>query len=105
MIDEDAVLGDFIEDAESPKPEELASHNLLKQQLEQVLSDLPPREARVLKMRFGLMDERIHTLRETGERMGVTRERIRQIEAKALQRLRKPGIRYKFRDYFQTTGP
>lgn len=103
-LDEDAVLGDFIEDVESPKPEELASHNLLKQQLEQVLSDLPPREARVLKMRFGLMDERIHTLREIGERMGVTRERIRQIEAKALQRLRKPGIRYKFRDYFQTTG-
>jgi RNA polymerase primary sigma factor len=98
-IDEDAVLGDFIEDSESPQPEELANYSLLRYQLEQVLKDLPPREVLVLKMRFGLMDEKIHTLRETGERMGVTRERIRQIEAKALQRLRKPSIRYKFRDY------
>ena len=103
-FDGDAVLGDFIEDAESPEPEEIANRRLLQQQLEQVLDLLPAREVRVLKMRFGLMDERVHTLRETGEKMGVTRERIRQIEAKALNRLRQPGIRHKFRGYFRPMG-
>jgi RNA polymerase primary sigma factor len=97
----DSVLGDFIEDVESPNPEETASHSLLRQQLEQVLEKLPPREVRILKMRFGLMDGKKYTLRETGEKMGVTRERIRQIESTALKRLRHPNIRHKFRGYFR----
>jgi RNA polymerase primary sigma factor len=97
----DAVLGDFIEDVESPNPDDTASHSLLQQQLMEVLDTLPPREVRILQMRFGLKGGKKHTLRETGEKMGVTRERIRQIEAKALQRLRQPGIRRKFRGYFR----
>jgi RNA polymerase primary sigma factor len=97
----DAVLGDFIEDIESPNPDETASHKLLQQQLKQVLDTLPPREVQILQMRFGLKGGKKHTLRETGKKMGVTRERIRQIEAKALQRLRQPGIRRKFRGYFR----
>ena len=95
----DSVLGDFIEDAESPSPDETATHSLLRQQLEQVLEELPPREVRIIKLRFGLTDGKKYTLRETGEKMGVTRERIRQIEAKALQRLRQPRIWRKFRGY------
>jgi RNA polymerase primary sigma factor len=97
----DAVLGDFIEDVESPNPEENASYSLLRQQLEYVLEKLPPREVRILKMRFGLMDGKKYTLRETGEKMGVSRERIRQIERTALRRLRQPKIRHKFRGYFR----
>jgi RNA polymerase primary sigma factor len=100
-FEDDAVLGDFIEDVESPNPEETASHSLLRKQLEQVLEKLPPREVRILKMRFGLTDGKKYTLRETGEKMGVTRERIRQIEATALRRLRHPNIRHKFRGYFR----
>jgi RNA polymerase primary sigma factor len=99
-----SVLGDFIEDFESPDPDETATHSLLRQQLEQVFEELPPREVRILKLRFGLTDGKKYTLRETGEKMGVTRERIRQIEAKALQRLRQPRIWHKFRGYFRPTG-
>jgi RNA polymerase primary sigma factor len=97
----DAVLGDFIEDADSPDPDETATISFLRQQLEQVFDELPAREVRVLKMRFGLIDGKKYTLRETGERMGVTRERIRQIEAQALRRLRQPHIKHKFRGYFR----
>ncbi|MFN2235166.1 MAG: sigma-70 family RNA polymerase sigma factor [Anaerolineales bacterium] len=97
----DAVLGDFIEDVESPNPEESASHSLLRQQLEHVFEKLPPREVRILKMRYGLTDGKKYTLRETGEKMGVSRERIRQIERTALKRLRQPKIRHKFRGYFR----
>ena len=100
----DSVLGDFIEDVETPNPDETAAYSLLQQQLEQVLELLPPREVRILKMRFGLMGGKKHTLRETGDKMGVTRERIRQIEAKALQRLRQPRIRRKLRGYFRPMG-
>jgi RNA polymerase primary sigma factor len=100
----DAVLGDFIEDVESPNPDETASHSLLKQQLEQVLELLPPRYVRILKMRFGLMGGKKHSLRETGDKLGVTRERIRQIEANAIQRLRQPRIRHKLRGYFRIPG-
>jgi RNA polymerase primary sigma factor len=100
-FESDSVLGDFIEDVESPNPEETASHSLLRQQLEQVLEKLPPREVRILKMRFGLADGKKYTLRETGEKIGVTRERIRQIEATALRRLRHPNIRHQFRGYFR----
>ena len=97
----DSVLGDFIEDVETPNPDETAAYSLLQQQLEQVLELLPPREVRILKMRFGLMGGKKHTLRETGDKMGVTRERIRQIEAQALKRLRQPRIRRKLRGYFR----
>ena len=97
--DGDTVLGDFIEDVESPDPDETATHSILKQQLEQVLEELPPREVRILKLRFGLADGKIYTLQETGEKMGVTRERIRQIEAKSIRRLRQPRIKRKFQSY------
>jgi RNA polymerase primary sigma factor len=104
MLEGDAVLGDFIEDVESPDPDETATHSLLRQQLEHALEELPPREVRILKMRFGLSDGKKYTLRETGDKMGVTRERIRQIEATALRRVRQPQIRRKFRGYFQSIG-
>ena len=100
-FESDAVLGDFIEDSESPDPDESANISFLRQQLEQVLETLPAREVRVLKMRFGLIDGKKYTLREAGEKMGITRERIRQIEAQALRRLRHPHIKRKFRGYFR----
>ena len=87
IVDEDSVLGDFIEDSETPPPDETATDNLLRQQLEIVLSVLPAREVRILKLRFGLPDGKQHTLREVGEKMGVTRERIRQIEATGTQEI------------------
>ena len=99
MVDEDSVLGDFIEDSESPQPDEKATDSLLRQQLEDALSTLPPREVKILKLRYGLPDGRRHTLREDGEKMGVTRERIRQIEGQALRRLRHPSILQKLRGY------
>jgi RNA polymerase primary sigma factor len=99
IADEDSVLGDFIEDSETPPPDETATDNLLRQQLEIALSVLPAREARILKLRFGLPDGKRHTLREVGDKMGVTRERVRQIEAQALSRLRHPSILHKLRDY------
>jgi RNA polymerase primary sigma factor len=99
IIEEDSVLGDFIEDSETPPPDETATDNLLRQQLEITLSALPAREVRILKLRFGLPDGKRHTLREVGDKMGVTRERVRQIEAQALSRLRHPTILHKLRDY------
>jgi RNA polymerase primary sigma factor len=99
IVDEDSVLGDFIEDNETPQPDETATDNLLRQQIETMLSTLPPREVRILKLRFGLFDDRRHTLQEVGEKMGVTRERVRQIEATALRRLRHPSILQKLRGY------
>jgi RNA polymerase primary sigma factor len=99
IIDEDSVLGDFIEDSETPPPDDTATDNLMRQQLETALSALPPREARILKLRFGLPDGKQHTLREVGEKMGVTRERVRQIEAQALSRLRHPSILHRLRGY------
>jgi RNA polymerase primary sigma factor len=102
IVDEDSVLGDFIEDNETPPPDETATDNLLRQQIETALSVLPPREVRILKLRFGLSDGRRHTLREVGEKMGVTRERVRQIEAQALRRLRHPNILHKLRGYLGT---
>jgi RNA polymerase primary sigma factor len=99
IVDEDSVLGDFIEDSETPSPDETATDNLMRQQLEIALSALPPREVRILKLRFGLSDGKQHTLREVGEKMGVTRERVRQIEAQALSRLRHPSILHRLRGY------
>ena len=97
--EEDSVLGDFIEDNEAPAPDETATYNLLREHLTQVLDDLPPREVRILQLRYGLLDGQSYTLEEVGRKMGVTRERVRQIEAQALSRLRHPSIRIKLRDY------
>jgi RNA polymerase primary sigma factor len=97
--EEDSVLGDFIEDDEAPPPDDTATYNLLKEHLEEVLNGLPPREVRILQLRYGLLDGQAYTLEEVGRKMGVTRERVRQIEAQALSRLRHPVIRRKLRDY------
>ncbi|MDA8066026.1 MAG: RNA polymerase sigma factor RpoD [Thermaerobacter sp.] len=99
--EEDSHLGDFIEDEEAPAPAEAASFLLLKEQLEQVLDTLTPREERVLRLRFGLDDGRARTLEEVGQVFGVTRERIRQIEAKALRKLRHPSRSKKLKDYLE----
>lgn len=97
--EEDSHLGDFIEDEDAPAPAEAASFILLKEQLEEVLETLTPREERVLRLRFGLDDGRARTLEEVGQQFGVTRERIRQIEAKALRKLRHPSRSRKLKDY------
>jgi len=97
--EEDSVLGDFIEDDEAPPPDATATYNLLREHLEEVLNSLPPREVRILQLRYGLLDGQAYTLEEVGRKMGVTRERVRQIEAQALSRLRHPTIRRKLRDY------
>ncbi len=97
--EEDSHLGDFIEDRSTMPPIEAASLNLLKDQVEEVLSTLTPRERRVLQLRFGLEDGRSRTLEEVGKEFGVTRERIRQIEAKALRKLRHPSRSRKLKDY------
>ncbi len=97
--EEDSHLGDFIEDQDAPAPAEAASFMLLKEQLEEVLSTLTPREMKVLRLRFGLDDGRARTLEEVGQNFGVTRERIRQIEAKALRKLRHPSRSRKLKDF------
>ena len=97
--EEDSVLGDFIEDDEAAPPDETATYNLLREHLGEVLNGLPPREVRILQLRYGLLDGQAYTLEEVGRKMGVTRERVRQIEAQALSRLRHPTIRRKLRDY------
>lgn len=97
--EEDSHLGDFIPDEDAPEPSETASFALLKEQLLSVLSTLTPREEKVLKLRFGLEDGRARTLEEVGKRFNVTRERIRQIEAKALRKLRHPSRSKKLKDY------
>ncbi len=97
--EDDSHLGDFIPDDESPAPHDSAAYTLLKEQLEEVMSTLTPREAKVLKLRFGLEDGKARTLEEVGKEFQVTRERIRQIEAKALRKLRHPSRSKKLRDY------
>ena len=97
--EEDSHLGDFIEDEDAQAPDEAASYILLKEQLEEVLETLTPREAKVLRLRFGLDDGRSRTLEEVGQEFGVTRDRIRQIEAKALRKLRHPSRSRKLKDY------
>ncbi|MBN2555343.1 MAG: RNA polymerase sigma factor [Anaerolineales bacterium] len=97
--EEDSVLGDFIQDEESPAPVETVTNHLLKEHLREVLDALPPREVRILQLRYGLLDGQSYTLEEVGRKMGVTRERVRQIEAQALSRLRHPGHRRKLADY------
>lgn len=97
--EDDSHLGDFIQDDDSPAPHDAAAYTLLKEQLEEVMSTLTPREAKVLKLRFGLEDGKARTLEEVGREFDVTRERIRQIEAKALRKLRHPSRSKKLRDY------
>ena len=97
--EEDSHLGDFIQDDEASQPSEEASYTLLREQLEEVLSTLTPREEQVLRMRFGLTDGKPHTLEEVGREFDVTRERIRQIESKALRKLRHPSRSKKLRDF------
>ena len=97
--EEDNMLGDFIEDQDSPPPDETATKNMLREHLGTVLDQLPPREARILQLRYGLIDGQILTLNEVGRKMGVTRERVRQIEAQALRRLRSAGIQRELRAY------
>ena len=97
--EEDSHIGDFIEDQESPAPAEAASYELLREQLNEVLHTLTPREEQVLRLRFGLEDGRQRTLEEVGQQFNITRERIRQIEAKALRKLRHPSRSKKLRDY------
>ncbi len=97
--EEDSHLGDFIPDEDASEPAEAASFTLLKEQLVEVLSTLTPREEKVLKLRFGILDGRTRTLEEVGKEFGVTRERIRQIEAKALRKLRHPSRSKKLKDF------
>ncbi len=97
--EEDSHLGDFIPDEDAPVPAEAASHTLLKEQLSDVLKTLTPREEKDLRLRFGLEDGRPRTLEEVGKEFNVTRERIRQIEAKALRKLRHPSRSKKLRDF------
>ena len=97
--EDDSHLGDFIQDEDSPAPQDSAAYTLLKEQLEEVMNTLTPREAKVLKLRFGLEDGKSRTLEEVGKEFNVTRERIRQIEAKALRKLRHPSRSKKLKDY------
>ena len=99
--EEDSHLGDFIQDVLTPTPYDAASKRLLKEHLDEVLSTLSDREKRVLILRFGLKDGRPKTLEEVGKEFNVTRERIRQIEAKALRKLRHPSRAKKLKDYLE----
>jgi RNA polymerase primary sigma factor len=99
--EEDSHLGDFVEDREAVSPSDAASLTMLHSEVEDVLDTLTPRERRVLQLRFGLIDGHQRTLEEVGKRFGVTRERIRQIEAKALRKLRHPSRSKKLRDYLE----
>ena len=97
--EDDSHLGDFIQDEDSPAPQDAAAYTLLREQLDEVMQTLTPREAKVLRLRFGLDDGKARTLEEVGKEFEVTRERIRQIEAKALRKLRHPSRSKKLKDY------
>ncbi len=97
--EEDSELGEFIEDEDSPTPTDTVTQSLLAQKMDEILATLSPREARILRLRFGLQDGRSYTLKEVGEKFGLTRERIRQIEREALGRLRHPSRSRQLRDY------
>jgi RNA polymerase primary sigma factor len=97
--EEDSYLGDFIEDEDADAPGEAAGHQLLREVIDEIFQSLTPREVRILQLRFGLVDGYCYTLEEVGKKFGVTRERIRQIEAQALSRLRHPSRSRKLRDY------
>ena len=93
------MLGDFIEDIESPEPVETVTSQMLRDKLNDILYSLPPREVRILQMRYGLVDGETYTFEEVGKKLGVTRERVRQIEAQALSRLRHPTHSRQLRDF------
>lgn len=97
--EEDSELGMYLEDETSPSPVQTANHNILREEVDEVLSTLSPREARILRLRFGLGQDRAYTLEEVGQKFGLTRERIRQIEGKALRRLRHPYRARLLREY------
>ena len=99
--EDDSHLGDFIPDDDAPAPAEAVASTLLKEQLMEVLASLTPREARVLRLRYGLDDGKARTLEEVGREFNVTRERIRQIEAKALRKLRHPSRSKKLKDFLE----
>ena len=101
--EKDSFLGHFIEDEKAELPEDIATQTILREDLEEVLNTLTPREKEVIIMRFGLAGGREYTLEEVGRRFGVTRERIRQIEAKALSKLRHPSRYTKLREYIEDT--
>lgn len=98
-VEDDGVLGDYIEDQEAPDPDDVTELSLLSQQIDQVLEMLPPREAQILKLRFGLSNGETHTLAEVGLKMGISRERVRQIEAQAIRRLRLSENSHKLHAY------
>ena len=100
--EEESNLGNFIPDDDAPSPSEQAADVLLREHIEEVMSTLTPREAKVLKLRFGLIDGRMRTLEEVGREFMVTRERIRQIEAKALRKLRHPSRSKRLKDFMNT---
>jgi len=98
--EEDSVLGDILEDETSPSPEETTAQSLLEEDLAKTIEEtLPLREARILRLRFGLDDGKVHSLSDVGRKLGVTRERVRQIEAQALRKLRDPRVRSRLKDY------
>ena len=97
--DEDSTLGEFIPDEQTLSPDQQVQRGILRDHVREIMVDLTPREQKILEMRFGLDDSMTHTLEEVGRKMGVTRERVRQIEAQALSRLRHPAIRRKLREY------
>ncbi len=99
--EEESVLGDFIPDEDSPAPVEIVTNKMLRAQLEEILATLPLREVRILQLRYGLLDGETYTLEEVGRKLGVTRERVRQIEAQALSRLRLPAHARKLRDFLR----
>jgi RNA polymerase primary sigma factor len=98
-FEDDGVLGDYIEDQEAPDPDDVTELSLLSQHIDQVLEMLPPREAQILKLRFGLSNGETHTLAEVGLKMGISRERVRQIEAQAIRRLRLSENAHNLRSY------
>jgi RNA polymerase primary sigma factor len=97
--DEDSVLADFVEDQDSPAPVDVATEQLMREHLREALNALPAREARIIQLRYGLIDGKSYTLEQVGRKMGVTRERVRQIEAQALRRLRQPKMQIMLSDY------
>ena len=101
-FESDTVVADFIEDEESPAPEELTQQELLEERVQELLEMLPPREALVVRLRYGLPNGEVHTLKEIGEKLGITRERVRQIESQALRRLRQPSLQSELIDYVRS---
>jgi RNA polymerase primary sigma factor len=104
-FEDDSVLGDNLEDREAPDFDDVVSLNILRQLFEKIFETLPPREVQILKLRFGLLNGKTHTLQEVGIKLGVSRERIRQIEVQAFRRLRHPEIKNKLRGYLNQVNP